>query len=285
MQWVVIYNDKGMLNSWHDLFLSRDEQIACHYVDLHTTALLSDEIKPTIVLFLAKLSSVADAQARQQFQLQLLNWLAIAKQNKAMFLFLSSAAVFNGDQLYYEENAKTCPKESYGQFYVGCEAQVSQYDRYIILRTGWLFSSTKGEFLAEVIDFAKAKKMIPVNSAGKGCPTALTDLVRVIFGMCLQLELSIPSGRLFHYMSQDSAIGFQFIETVLSHASQFSGDIDPKNVFFQHQVNQNSLFYFEPVILKCNKLSEQFGIQQRTWRSYVGDAVKSYTNTLVEAKK
>ena len=127
-----------------------------------------------------------------------------------------------------------------------------------------------------MIHHASKQKIISVNSAGKGCPTASVDLARVLVAICLQVDLDIDVWGVYHYASSDASIGFQFIETLLSQAAQFDNKIDAKNVLFEHNDAEKALFFFEPVVLKCQKVLDTFGIHQKPWRSMIADRVKDY---------
>lgn len=192
-------------------------------------------------------------------------------------VFLSSAAVFEGGKLGYEEGDKTSPKSELGQLYAEMETHISKrIRRHIILRTSWVFSTANDGFVGSVIEYAAENQLISFNSAGKGCPTSSEDIARVVIAMLLQIDLGAECWGTYHYASSDPAIGFQFTEAILAHASQYNEKIDIKALRFEHNDSPSGAFYFEPVVLQCQKLLDTFGIHQKPWRATLPAIVRQY---------
>ena len=102
------------------------------------------------------------------------------------------------------------------------------------------------------------------------------NMIIVLVAMMLQLELTQEAWGTYHYSCSDPVIGFQFIESIVAQASQFDARLVPSDIRFAHLADPCDAFYFEPVILKCDKIRSVFGIHQKTWRSYLSDTVKQY---------
>lgn len=192
-------------------------------------------------------------------------------------IFISSGAVFDGSKLGYSECDEHCSNNEYGKFYADLETHIAKKVRkHVILRTTWLFSAYGDNFLTSVIGYASDNRLISVNSAGKGCPTSIQDVARVVIAIILQLDLGAECWGVYHYASSDAAIGFQFIEAIVAQASQYDESIDASQLSFEHDDASIGKFYFEPVVLKCQKLLDTFGIHQRPWRSSLAATVKEH---------
>lgn len=192
-------------------------------------------------------------------------------------IFISTGAVFEGSRISIQEHDSYSATSEYGKFYADLESLiVRKLRRHIILRTSWLFSASGDNFLTAVIEYASANTLISLNSAAKGHPTAEQDLARVVIAILLQVDLGAENWGVYHYVSSDSALGFQFMEAIVAQASQYDQDINPKQLNFEHNDNPLPVFYFEAVVLKCHKLLEAFGIHQRPWRSLLSATVKSH---------
>ena len=203
----------------------------------------------------------------------------VAAASKMPLMFLSSAAVFTGAKHHYNEDDEPQPLNDIGVLYLQLEGLISRrLSNYIILRSSWIFSSHADNFLSQVIESAAADQLISLNSAGKGCPTAIADLSRVFLAMVLQLDVGAENSGIYHYCSSDPALGFQFMEAILAQASQFNENIDAKNQRFSHDDNIQGLLYFEPVVLHCDQLLDDFGIHQKPWRLMLSAAVNAYFN-------
>ncbi len=238
---------------------------------------LLEQHQPSYFISLAQLSPRADKLSQKRFRANIEYIERVARKAGIPFIFLSSAMVFDGKKLGYKEAEHLTPKHAVSKTYAELEKLISRKcKRHIILRTSWLFSDKSANFLTRVIDYASQQNPMLLNSAAKSCPTSMEDLSRVIVGMILQLELTDDAWGIYHYASSDAALGFQFVEAIVAQASQFDGRITPNNLSFVHDDHYESDFYFEPVVLKCDKVRAVFGIHQKSWRPSVSAAVKLY---------
>lgn len=244
--------------------------------------------QPSYFISLAQLSPSADKLSQKRFRANIEQIERAARKEGIPFIFLSSAMVFDGKKLSYKETENLTPQHPVAKTYAELEKLISRKGRrHIILRTSWLFSERPDNFLTHIIDYASEHDTIPINSAGKSCPTAMDDIARVVVAMILQLELTNDAWGIYHYASGDSALGFQFSEAVVAQASKFEKTIAPNNLPFVHDDSYLSDFYFEPVVLKCEKIRAVFGIHQKSWRQSLGATVKSYceNNRLTEVEE
>lgn len=189
-------------------------------------------------------------------------------------LFLSDAVVFDGARIAYHETDQPNPVTELGQAYVDWEKIVLAAPKTLVLRSAWLYGSTENNFVTQAIAYAKAHRCIAINSAAKANPTSNDDLARVITAILLQLTFPLDNFGIYHYVAADTALGFQFLEAVLNQAQKYDDAIDAKQVCFEHHTVQNN-FYFPPVILKCQRLLDDFGIHQRAWRSEMPKVVRA----------
>lgn len=229
-----------------------------------------------LVVVISLLPMDADEQMLGGFRSFVTQVLSYTKSHNMPLLLLSSAAVFDGARIAYNENDKPCPNSEYGQFYADLEAAVLEQENTIIIRTAWLYSADKGSFLARVIEFAEQNQCIRINSAAKANPTSTTDIARVVLAIILQLEQGAKNWGVFHYVAADTALGFQFVEAILQQASQYQAVINPKQVCFEHQKPGDAEFCFPAVVLKCKRIQGNFGIHQRAWRALMPAVVREY---------
>lgn len=192
-------------------------------------------------------------------------------------IFLSTAAVFHANRIGVKEEQLSTAESEYGLFYAALEDFIIKKQRkHIILRTSWWFSSVGDNFLTAVINYAAEDLPISLNSAAKSSPTAEQDIARVVLAILLQLTEGAENWGVYHYSSADAALGFQFMEAIVAQAGQYDSQINAKQLKFEHNDEAGAIFYFEPVLLKCEKLLEHFGIHQRSWRSYLPAVIKSH---------
>lgn len=280
MHLLIIHDDSPLLEKLHHLVQQRVEPIYFQTFPISTKPdTLKEAIKqakPDQILFLAMLSPQSSEKEKSHFVSQVKSIIAICQSQTIPLLLLSSASVFSTANLTIDESTATEPNTEFGRTYDLIEKLCLSYPHTIILRTGWIFSGKGNNFLTQALERAIKGQKIAFNSAGKGCPTHASDLARVILGMSLQLPFMNQACGIYHYVSSDASIGFQFLETLLTAAANFDTSIDPKDILFEHQVIEDTPFFFEPVMLSCSRLLYHFGIHQRPWRSSINQAVSAY---------
>lgn len=260
----------------------RAEHIDVAVISLQVPALTDalnrqfEEGKPDVLIAALFLPVDSEEALQQHYRQLLLTVRSAAIHYQLPLIFFSSAAVFDGGRLAYHESDAVCPAGDYGKWYVEMERLVAEHSQHMIIRTGWLYGSQGDNFLSATIQYAASDRLISVNSAGKACPTSMDDLARVLLAILLQMEQQAENWGVFHYVASDTALGFQFIEAILAQASQYVSSIDPKQLRFEHNDQPEPAFYFEPVVLKCHRLLEDFGIHQRPWRALLHSVVREY---------
>jgi dTDP-4-dehydrorhamnose reductase len=103
------------------------------------------------------------------------------KEIDAVFMHYSTDFVFDGASgVPYTENSPTAPASVYGQSKLaGEEAIAAATERYVILRTAWLFSSVGHNFLKTMLRLAEGGSEIRVVADQVGSPTYAWDLAQV----------------------------------------------------------------------------------------------------------
>lgn len=285
MKVLLICDQQGLVDSFREQCAAREEDVTQLPVnwqaigDSVNLASLLEQQQPDFVLCAVMLPVTADKKALKHYQSIVDTSIAYAKSSRCGLVFLSSAAVFSAAKISYSENDSCEATLPLAQFYLDQEKRIqSSLKHFIILRTSWLYSSDEGNFLVSVIEAAINNELISFNSAGKGCPTSVHDAARVLMAILLQLNVGADAWGTYHYASSDAAIGFQFVESILAQASQYDGNIDARTLHFEHSDTAASTFYFEPVILNCQKLLNTFGIHQKSWRPQLAEVVKNYFN-------
>jgi dTDP-4-dehydrorhamnose reductase len=238
---------------------------------------LIDQQRPDYLVCAVRLSPDTCKSSCKRFRRVVERLERCSRKHGLPLIFISTGAVFDGIKKPVNEDEPYCSVSEYGKFYAELESLIARKLRkHIILRTTWLFSAVGDNFLSAVVDYAAANELISFNSAAKGCPTAEQDLARVVIAILLQIDLGAENWGIYHYSSSDTALGFQFMEAIVAQASQYEESINPKQLNFEHNDQPASALYFEPVVLRCQKLLEAFGIHQRPWRALLTSTVKSH---------
>ncbi len=283
MKLLVFQQDNQLFAHMREHLDAREEEILPIPVTLDVIGTMVDldalieQHQPRFFISVALLAPDADKLSQKRFRANIEQIERVARREGIPFIFLSSAMVFDGKKLGYKESEPTSAQHPVAKVYAELEKLISRKSKkHIILRTSWLFSHKPHNFLTNVVDYACEQAQINVNSAAKGCPTAMEDLVRVLVAMVLQLDLDSDAWGTYHYASGDTAIGFQFVEAIVAQASQFDERIVPSHLPFAHDDRIGGEFYFAPVVLKCDRVRSAFGVHQKSWRQFISAEVKQY---------
>jgi dTDP-4-dehydrorhamnose reductase len=143
-------------------------------------------LRPTIVINAAAYTAVDRAESEAAL-VHTINADApgviasACKEIDAVLIHYSTDYVFDGaSSVPYKENARTAPTSVYGQSKLaGEEAIAAATERYVILRTAWLYSSVGHNFLKTMLRLAKDGSEIRVVADQMGSPTYAWDLAQV----------------------------------------------------------------------------------------------------------
>ena len=213
----------------------------------------------------------------------------VLEQVELPTLMLSTCRVFDGcDSGRHKETEAPQPDSDYARIQVEHEQWVEQHlSRYIILRTGALFSAHDDNILTRLLADIEAGKTLTVSNRMQFCPVHSDDLARVISAVVDQLSCGIEPWGIYHYCSADPASSFQFVETVMAVLSQFQAGIDPAQRLQEQLVLSDQPMGDQWVapLLNCDKIQNTFGIKQLPWRSYVVSSVKAIYQNFEEASR
>ena len=139
-------------------------------------------LKPDFVINCAAYTKVDDAESspRHAFMVNQKGPAVIAKsccKIKAPLIHISTDFVFDGvKKTPYEETDPINPIGIYGKSKALGEKEIGQHlDRYIIIRTSWLYGIHGKNFVKTMISQASRRNIIEVVSDQFGCPTAAQD--------------------------------------------------------------------------------------------------------------
>ncbi len=283
MKVLLISDQPSLLSSFRQQCSERIEPITQLPISLKAigetidlSAMLHNQ-QPDFIICAAVLPLTASEQDLEHYRVIIENCVEYSVAFQAGLLFLSTAAVFPQGKIHYSEEDQCQPLTTLAEFYHQQELYIEHaLQRFLILRTSWLYSSDEENFLTAVLQSVMSEQLISFNSAGKGCPTSVHDVARVLLAILLQLDEGAEAWGTFHYASSDAAIGFQFVEAIMAYASQYAERVDARHLQFEHNDKAIDQFYFEPIVLNCQKLLDHFGIHQKPWRALMADVVKEY---------
>lgn len=203
------------------------------------------------------------------------HWVAKAiARDKLGYLFVSSSRVFSGELgRPYKEDDELDGSDELAELQRSAEQIVrEQCEQHLIIRLGPIFSSDGPSLVTNILGQLVEGEPLKLDNNLAGAPVSSADGARVISAILDQLSTQADLWGTYHYGSSDTATYFEFAETVLAAASQFS-EFSPSVVeplpLEDGQLRLNRS-------LDCAKIRNTFAVKQLTWRNAIADLVKDY---------
>lgn len=189
-----------------------------------------------------------------------------------LFTYISTDYVFDGskDTAYTEADIPN-PLNIYGKSKLEGERLVSHFNRYIILRTSWLFGPNGKNFVDTTVQSAKKKKILEVVNNQVGSPTytmhlskAIKDIIDIYFAKSLEYGI-------YHITNSGRCSWFEFAKHIvkLAHLNNKVMPISSDKMQRQAQRPNNSL-------LSNKKMHALLGYYLPSWQEAVKDYLQKY---------
>ena len=109
------------------------------------------------------------------------NVAAGAQAAGALLVYVSTDYVFDGaKQTPYRETDATNPINVYGQSKLGGERVAEELDRWLIVRTSWVYGEGRKNFVTNVLEWARSQPTLRLVKDKVGSPTYARDLAEAI---------------------------------------------------------------------------------------------------------
>ena len=200
----------------------------------------------------------------------------LCENHKIPLIHYSTDYVFDGTKEEpYVETDPTSPIGVYGRSKLAGELEITaRTGRAIILRTAWVYSTTGGNFVKNMLRLASDRDRVSVVDDQVGCPTAASDIADAT----LRIAQSVLSGNChygtFHMCGSGETSWFGFAKEIFQISAQQNGP-------FATVVPIPTAEYPTPAKrpansrLACEKLKTVYGIYLPTWTDSLRDCVQN----------
>jgi dTDP-4-dehydrorhamnose reductase len=139
------------------------------------------------------------------------NLATVCSNNNTQLIHISTDYVFDGTAIQpYKETDNTNPVSVYGKSKLQGEAWAMQNaPSTIIIRTAWLYSSFKNNFVKTMLRLMKEKESINVVRDQFGCPTYAADLAAAIMQIITSNQSNKNPG-IYHYANAGITNWYEF---------------------------------------------------------------------------
>ena len=199
--------------------------------------------------------------------------LECAKRNIPL-IHISTDYVFDGHKRSpYIETDALGPVCVYGESKAAGEKAVREaFDRHMILRTSWLYSSHGNNFVKTILRLAREREELRVVADQYGCPTYAADLAAAILEIAKQIDRkrSVQWG-VYHYCGHGVTTWYEFALEVCKLGKKHA----PMRVKEIKAISTGE--YPTPAkrppysALACSKIRSVFNIQTRPWQDSLAD--------------
>jgi dTDP-4-dehydrorhamnose reductase len=193
-------------------------------------------------------------------------------------IHVSTDYVFDGlSSRPYREDDLSGPLNVYGASKLAGEEAVRDRCReHLIVRTAWVFSPARRNFVKTVLERGLIEKQLTVVDDEIGSPTSAADLAGALLELARRCTSSTSvSWGTYHCTNQGSASRFSLARHALSsarlHSEAAVASVSPGS-------SRNNL---DPVlrpaysVLDCKRIRDVFEIEMRSWPAAVDDVVRA----------
>lgn len=198
---------------------------------------------------------------------------------------VSTDYVFDGDdEGFYEEDHPVAPLGVYGASKLAGELAVrSGNPRSVVLRTAWVLSRHRGNFLKTMLRLAGDRDKLSVVADQHGCPTSARDIAEALGRITLRL-IEDPEARtgVYHFVNSGEATWCDLAREIMVLSKARGGP-------WAEVAAITTQDYPTPARRPANsrlstaKIAADYGIEPRAWRAAVEEIVDALVERPVEA--
>ena len=252
------------------IFLS-SKQI--NLVEINKIQSIISRYEPELICNFAAYNDVDGAELNQENNIinseAILELGKFSMSKKIPIIHISTDYVFDGTRGNYSENDQTNPINQYGLAKLDGEKNLldTSYS-CLIIRTAWLFSRFKNNFLEKIISNIKKNNILTGAYDCIGSPTSASSLAKAINKIIPKYLNDLSLGGIYHFANQGTASRYELIQEIQNlfirnSSAKYSHQeiIKVKNSFFNLPANRPL-----NTSLNCDKFYNTFNINPSEWK-------------------
>jgi dTDP-4-dehydrorhamnose reductase len=139
------------------------------------------------------------------------NLTTSAAKINAVLIHISTDYVFDGTScIPYTEEQPVSPQSVYGQTKVEGEREALKYDKTIIIRTAWLYSTFGNNFVKTMLRLGSERAELGIVFDQIGSPTYAEDLASAILSIVAFTEQQGVKPGIYHFSNEGVCSWFDF---------------------------------------------------------------------------
>jgi len=211
-------------------------------------------------------------------------WLTEASGRAGIpIIHVSTDYVFDGSlNRPYREEDPVEPIGAYGASKLAGELAVRAANpRSVILRTAWVISVHRSNFLKTMLRIGAVRSKLAVVADQIGCPTGATDIASALQAIALKLmdDPRAPCG-IYHFVNSGEASWYELAQAIFARAAEY-GVAAPEIQAITTAEYPTKARRPANSRLDTSRITRDFGIRPRPWR----DAVKEIVGELLKTEQ
>jgi dTDP-4-dehydrorhamnose reductase len=199
----------------------------------------------------------------------------MARARNIPLLHVSTDYVFDGalDRPYREDDP-VAPPGVYGASKLAGELAVrAGAPRHVILRTAWVISAQRSNFLKTMLRLAGERPELRVVADQHGCPTSAADIAAALQTIALAhlADPAAPRGT-YHFVNAGSTTWHGLTEAIMAASAAHGGPHVPVITNGSDEYPQKARRPGNSG-LDTSRLTQDFGIRPRPWQTIVSEIV------------
>lgn len=285
---LLITGANGQLGQSLSSFISTHQSIAYtrQQLDITDKQALQNKVQqdqPDVIVNCAAYTAVdnaeSDPSAAELINVTAARHLAqVCQQQGIILIHVSTDYVFDGNnQQAYQETDIPNPQTVYGKTKLAGEQAIAACcEKFIILRTSWVFGATGNNFVKTMLTLFQQREQLAIVNDQHGCPTDTRHLSEVIIRIIDRLEqqAAAPWG-IYHYCDTSTTTWYHFAQEIYRHAKCVNSQLNCQLTPISSQDYPTPAIRPNYSTLDCKKLHANFGIQQYSWRISLPAAIEA----------
>jgi dTDP-4-dehydrorhamnose reductase len=191
-------------------------------------------------------------------------------------IHISTDYVFDGRKgSPYVEQDEPIPLNAYGRSKLNGERRVSLANRrHVILRTSWVFSPFRKNFVKTILRLASERERLSVVADQRGSPTAAHDVARACLEIATRCGSQPERARygVYHFAGAGEASWFEFASAIVEMAADQLGR---RPLVAPIKASEYTTSAARPVDtrLDCAAVIREFATEPRPWRQGLADVI------------
>lgn len=237
-------------------------------LDITNNSLVRDYInknKISVVINCAAYTNVEEAEKKRELA-DLINHVSVDNLSKicsdqnTQLIHISTDFIFDGlKDCPYNEKDKPNPINIYGLTKLNGEKKMMRHnlDKSIIIRTSWLYSEGKNNFVSKVLDKINNQNYVNVVKNEIGSPTNAKDLARLILNIIPKLKNN--KTEIFHFSNSGFCSRYDF-------ACEINKIVNGKSSIFSKSVPKPRVKRPKYSVLDSKKIINEYDIKIDDWK-------------------